>query len=133
MQLAFLTHMLPSFTGVTEVDLFLPCSYDFDVAAHKYLYALEDGEVPLLLVFNGTVLTAGPDGVAVELVPGHKETTYRLPVEVWRTTMELHFPGTAWIRVRRETFDALRRYRAATPCPRGTTRWNGCSRRTKRE
>src|SRR5687767_15424058 len=35
LQLAFLSHMLPSFTGTTTFDLALPCSYDFDVAAHR--------------------------------------------------------------------------------------------------
>jgi hypothetical protein len=32
-------------------------------------------------------------------------------VEVWKQTMDLHFPGAAWLRMRRETFDALHRYR----------------------
>ena len=35
----------------------MPLSYDVDVAAHKYLAGLEDGEVPLLLLFSGTVFT----------------------------------------------------------------------------
>lgn len=117
LQLAHLTHMVPSFTGATEVDLLLPWSYDFDVAANKYLYALGDGEVPLLLMFNGTVFTTGPAGVSVELVPWQKETSFRLPVHVWRATMDLHFPGTAWIRVGREVFDAVDRYRARQALP----------------
>ena len=57
MQLAFVTQVLPGFSGSTEFDLTMPCSYDIDVAAHKYLAGLEDGHVPLLLLFSGTIFT----------------------------------------------------------------------------
>ncbi len=65
----------------------------------------------MLLLFSGTVFGAGPGGLSVEPVPWHKETTYRMPVEVWKQTMLLHFPGTAWLRLRHDAFDALHRYR----------------------
>jgi hypothetical protein len=112
LQLAFISQLIPGFTGTSDVDLMLPCSYDFDVAANKYLYALEDGEVPLLLLFSGTVFTTGPSGISVEPVPWHKEAPFRMPAEVWRQTMQLHFPGTAWLRLGGDTFDALHRYRS---------------------
>ncbi len=112
LQLAFANQVVPSFTGATEIDVALACSYDFDVAANKYLYALDDGEVPLLLLFSGTVFTSGPSGLSVEPVPWHKETTFRLPVTVWKETMRLHFPGSAWLRLGEESFDRLYRYRA---------------------
>src|SRR5690242_427767 len=44
--------VLPPFTGCAEVDLPVPCTYDFNVAATKYFYALEDGDLPLLLLFS---------------------------------------------------------------------------------
>ncbi|HEY7047570.1 MAG TPA: DUF6084 family protein [Jatrophihabitantaceae bacterium] len=110
-QLAFINQMVPGFTGETETELQLGCSYDFDVAANKYLYALDAGEVPLLLLFSGTVFTSGPSGISVEPVPWHKEATFRLPVTVWKQTMQLHFPGAAWLRLDADTFDALHRYR----------------------
>jgi hypothetical protein len=112
LQLAFINQVVPGFSGATEVDLALPCSYDFDVAANKYLYALDAGEVPLLLLFSGTVFTSGPNGFSVAPVAWDNEARFRLPVEVWRTAMQLHFPGTAWLRLGTETFDALHRYRA---------------------
>ena len=43
------------FVGTTEVDLPVTCTYDFEVAGAKYLHALEDGEIPLVLLFSGTV------------------------------------------------------------------------------
>jgi hypothetical protein len=113
LQLGFVNQMVPTFTGQTDVEVALPCSYDFDVAANKYLYALDGGEVPLLLLFSGTVFTAQGNGFSVSLVPWDREARYRLPVEVWKQTMQLHFPGTAWLRVGAQAFDALHRYRTA--------------------
>ena len=71
LQLSFVNQVVPGFTGETDVELPLPCSYDFEVAAHKYLYALDDGEVPLLLLFSGTVFTAEGTGFSVAPIPWH--------------------------------------------------------------
>lgn len=111
MQLAFANQMVPGFTGATDIAVPLACSYDFDIAANKYLYALDGGEVPLLLLFSGSIFTAEGNGFAVAPIPWDLETRYRLPVQVWKQTMQLHFPGTAWLRVDTQTFDALHRYR----------------------
>ena len=117
MQLAELSVMVPGFKGSTEVDLAVPCTYDFEVASAKYLHGVEEGTVPLLLLFSGTVFTKGPGGIAVERVPWDKEAPCRLPVAVWRKVMDLYFPGTAWIRVRRETLDALQRFKSHRALP----------------
>ncbi|HEY0620479.1 MAG TPA: DUF6084 family protein [Kribbella sp.] len=117
LQLAFVTQMVPGFTGSTEAELLLPCSYDFDVAAHKYLYALREGGVPLLLLFNGTIFTGSSGSLSVTPVAWQKETSYALPVPVWREAMDQHFPGAAWLRLRRETFDKLYSYRAREALP----------------
>lgn len=111
LQLAFVSLVVPGFAREAEFDLSLPCSYDFDVAANKYLYALDSGEIPLLLLFSGMAFTSGPNGFGVSPVPWDREARFRLPVEVWRTTMDLHFPGAAWLRLGTDTFDALYRYR----------------------
>ena len=113
LQLGFLAQVLPGFTGGCDFDLPLPLSYDVDVAAHRLLAVLEQGDVPLLLLFSGQVFTGGPGSIAVEPVPWHKETTARLPVAVWREAMDLHFPGQAWLRVSRRTWDRLAAYRSA--------------------
>ena len=47
------------FDGAGEFDLPVDCTYDFEVAGAKYLHALGDGEIPLLLLFSGTVFTKG--------------------------------------------------------------------------
>ena len=40
----------------------MPCSYDLEVAAAKYLDALPDGEVPLAFHFSGRIFYRGEDG-----------------------------------------------------------------------
>ena len=65
--------VVQGFSGSTDVDLSLPCTYDFEVAASRYLHALRDGGVPVLLLFSGTVFTRGPAGFAVEQIPWDRE------------------------------------------------------------
>ena len=120
LQLGFVAQVLPGFTGGCDFDLRLPVSYDVDVAAHKLLAALEQGDVPLLLLFSGQVFTGRPGSIAVEPVPWHKEANARLPVAAWREAMDAHFPGQAWLRVSRRTWDRLAEYRSA----RGLVSWD---------
>ena len=112
--------MILNFSGETDVELSLPCSYDFEVAANKYLTALEAGEIPIVLYFSGTVFVEGEHGLAAELVSWSTEANYRLPVAVWRETMDAHFPNTAWLRVSADVFAELDRFRVA----RGLRSWD---------
>ena len=117
LQLAFAAQMVPGFTGSIEIELPVPFSYDFEVATSKYFHALEDGEIPLLLLFSGTVFVKTAEGFRVEPVPWHKEAAFRLPVATWREMMDAHFPNSAWVRVRRDTLDALSRFRSERALP----------------
>jgi Family of unknown function (DUF6084) len=105
------------FTGQTTVPVAVPLTYDLDIAATKYCHGLDDGEIPLLLLFSGTVFYAGPNGVQVGPVSWFEEADYRLPVATWRATMDEHFPNSAWVRVSRETLDALSAYRSQRVIP----------------
>jgi hypothetical protein len=110
--------VVPSFTGTTEVDVPVVCTYDFEVGAAKYLHALSGGEVPMLLLFSGTAFRRTDDGrFEVEQVPWHLESRYRVPVAVWRELMDRFFPGGGWIRVHRDTLDALQRFKAERALP----------------
>ena len=112
---------VPSFRGQTEVDLPITCTYDFEVASAKYFQSLDDGEIPLLLLFSGTVFARGTEGqIRVDQVPWHQEASFRLPVRVWRDVMDVYFPDSTWFRVRRETFDAVHRFRGR----HGFTGWD---------
>jgi hypothetical protein len=105
--------MVPGFTGATQVDLPLECTYDFEVAGAKYLHALRDGTIPLQFLFSGTVFVQGPRGFAVQQVPWDREDRYDMPVSVWRDLIAQHYPNTGWLRLRHETIDALALYRSA--------------------
>jgi len=114
------TAMVQGFRGATEVDLPLPCSYDFEVTGSRYLHALRAGVVPIALLFSGTVFTRGSSGFGVEQVGWDCEASYSLPVAVWQQLIELHYPSTGWLRLDRELLDELARYRAE----RGLTTWD---------
>jgi hypothetical protein len=109
--------MVPGFEGSTEIDLPVTCTYDFEVTAAKYFHGLDEGEIPLLLLFSGTAFTRGQTGFSVEPVPWAKEAAFRLPVSVWRDVMDRYFPDSAWIRLRRDTFDALHHFRGRRALP----------------
>jgi hypothetical protein len=107
------TLVVPPFTGATTVELPVPCSYDMEVLASKYLDALPGGLVPLELLFSGTVFYTGPGGMLqVSRISWEQEAGYALPVAVWRETMERHFPGAAWLRLDKERFDRLCAFKA---------------------
>lgn len=107
------TVVVTPFQGATVVDLLVPCTYDFDVAATKYLAGVRDGEIPLDLLFSGTVFYAGVGGLLqINRISWNAEAAYRLPVRVWRETMDRYFPDSAWLRLDRETFERLVAFRA---------------------
>ena len=108
------------FSGATEIDLPLPCTYDFDVIGSRYLHALGDGTVPLTLLFSGTVFTKGSNGFGVRQVPWDCEARYQLPVAVWRQMIASHFPNSGWIRLDQDVLDEIADFRAR----RGLISWD---------
>ena len=119
-QLAHTTLPVRGFSGVAEVELPVELTYDLEVAVGKYLHALRDGAAPLLLLFSGTVFHQTPDGLQVEQIPWDREAPYDLPVDVWRAAIDAHHPGTGWLRLHRDTIDALQAYKTA----RGLATWD---------
>jgi hypothetical protein len=107
------TLVVPPFDGSTVVDLVVPCTYDFDVAAAKYLAGLREGDIPLELLFSGTVFYVGAaGGIQINRISWNAEASHRLPVRVWRETMDHYFPDSAWLRLDREAFERLVAFRA---------------------
>jgi Family of unknown function (DUF6084) len=107
------TLVVPPFTGATEVRVPLVCSYDLEVAASRYFDSLHGGEVPLELLFSGSVFYTGAHGaLQTARLPWTQEAEFRLPVALWKETMERYFRGTAWVRLRKESFDRLSAYKS---------------------
>ena len=99
------------FTTSTEIDLPITCTYDFEIAAAKYMHSLDNGEIPIVVMFSGTVFARGSAGFSAAPVSWSEEASYRLPLAQWRAMMDMYFPNTGWLRLRRETLDSLQRYK----------------------
>ena len=99
------------------------------MAAAKYLHSIGDGEIPIVLLFNGTMFSYRDGGLIVQPIAWHVEAEHRLPVHVWRATMDGFFPNSGWIRLRTETIDALTRYKA----DRALTSWEDAFERLLKE
>jgi hypothetical protein len=103
---------VPPFETDCVVDLPVPCSFDFNLAATKYFHGLQRGEVPLLLLFSGSVFYHDADAaLSMDLISWQKEARHRLPVEVWRDMMEMYYPNHNWLCVSRHVFEALYEYK----------------------
>jgi Family of unknown function (DUF6084) len=118
--LANTVELVPAFSGGTVIDLSLPCTYDFEVASSKYFHGLQEGDVPLEFLFSGSVFYAGEAGLQIEQIPWDKEDKFRLPIQLWKEMMERYFPNSAWLRLRKDTFDKLYAYKAS----RGMHDWD---------
>ena len=109
---------VPPFTDETTVELSLPCSLDFDVAANKYFYGLDTGSIDVAVMFSGTIFYTGENGaVQISQIPWDREAHFKLPVEAWKAAIDAHYPDTTWLRLPRDTFDRLYRYKVAQSIP----------------
>jgi len=105
---------IPAFSASTAFPLIVPCSLDFSVATAKYFRGIEAGEVPLTFLFSGSVFHDGGQG-ALQVAPisWNKEARFRLPVETWKSLMDLHYPNAVCLNLRRDVFDELYRFKVS--------------------
>lgn len=109
---------VPGFSQSTVVDLTVPCTFDFNVAATKYFHGLANGHVPLCLQFSGTVFYAKGEGhLQVSPISWDKEAAVALPVRVWHEMMDTYYPGNAWLCLRRDFFERLYDYKVQNGIP----------------
>jgi hypothetical protein len=111
--------VVPAFPGTSAVvDLHLPCTFDFNVATTKYFEGLKDGDIPLNMMFSGTVFYAPADaGLQVAPISWEQEAKFKLPVKVWREMMNSYYPNNVWLNLRRDVFDRLYRYKVQHGIP----------------
>ncbi len=110
--------VIPSFTGSATFAIEVPCTYDLEVAAAKYFYALEDGFAPLSFHFYGSIFYRRADGV-LQMVPvsWSASAQFSMPVRVWQEMIAEHYPGGGWIRVHQRTLAILNERRATRGLP----------------
>jgi len=110
--------VVPPFSGSQTLDLPVPCSFDFSLAATKYFDALEEDGMPLCFLFSGTIFHQTADDVLqVAQISWEKEASFRLPAATWRGLMDLYYPNSAWLCLRKDVFDALNHYRSRQGVP----------------
>jgi Family of unknown function (DUF6084) len=105
------------FTGSAVIEIPVPCSFDFNIGITKYIYGLEEGEIPTSLLFSGTVFHAGGIGLQVAQIPWDRDANYRLSVSVWKQMMDAYYPNTAWLSLRRDVFDRLYQFKSRHGIP----------------
>ena len=110
--------IVPAFTSSTTVDLPVPCTFDFNIAATKYFAAIEDGDVPISFYFSGTVFYRGVNApVQAGHVSWEKEATHRMPIKVWLDMMDAYYPNTSWLCLQRDAFNRLLAYKTQHGIP----------------
>jgi hypothetical protein len=109
---------VPAFAESIVIELPVPCTFDFNVAATKYFYGLEDGSVPVCLQFSGTVFYLNETAsLQTSPISWNEESRFELPVKVWKEMMEQYYPDTAWVCLRRDLFDRLYRFKSENMIP----------------
>jgi hypothetical protein len=99
---------VPRFDDATTVDLMVPCSFDFDVAATKYFHGVEGGEVPLAMLFSGSIFWRDDrDQLQISQLSWSSSLSHRLPARLWHELMNQYYPNAAWLRLDRDTFERL--------------------------
>lgn len=112
------TMVLPPFEDRTSAALLVPCTYDFELIAAKYLHAVRDEYIPLDFLFSGSVFYTDNEGtLKTSRVSWESESAYQLPVRVWQDVIDHYFPQSAWLRLRRESFDKLYAFKAEHAIP----------------
>lgn len=103
---------VPRFDQECRADLPAPCSFDFNIAATKYFHGLTNDEAPLSFLFSGSVFYRDADGeLQIDQISWTKEASYRLPVSLWQSMMDQYYPQSAWLRLNRDMFEQLYRYK----------------------
>lgn len=110
--------LVPGFSGATEFDVALGCTYDLEVAAAKYFHGLSEGEAPLRFHFNGTVYYEADEGrLQIVQLPWDRSARFRMPVEAWRQTIDAHYPYRGWVPLHADTLRRLERRKAERALP----------------
>lgn len=111
--------VVPGFDGASTVaDLHVPCTFDFNVAATKYFDGLAEGEIPLLMLFSGSVFYATSSSpLQVAPISWELEARCKVPVQTWREMMSAYYPNCIWIHMHRDIFDRLNRFKTERGIP----------------
>jgi Family of unknown function (DUF6084) len=110
--------VVPGFAKETVLEMQVPCTFDFNVAATKYFHGLSDGDLPLNFLFSGTVFYADDnEHLQVAPISWEKEAKFKLPLKTWKDLIDQYYPNSAWLYLRRDVFDRLYQYKVRHGIP----------------
>jgi|SRR5580704_481845 hypothetical protein len=110
--------VVPPFAKATLVELQVPCTFDFNVAATKYFHGLADGDLPVIFLFSGTVFYPDRnDLLQVAPISWEKEAKFKLPLKTWKDLIDHYYPNSAWLYLRRDVFERLYQYKVRNGIP----------------
>ena len=110
--------IVPAFEKETIVELQVPCTFDFNVAATKYFHGLSEGDLPLNFLLSGTVFYADSnEQLQVAPISWEKEAKFKLPLKTWKNLIDHYYPNNAWLCLRRDVFDRLYQYKVRHGIP----------------
>jgi len=110
--------VVPPFAKETVVELQVPCTFDFNVAATKYFHGLDEGDLPLNFLFSGTVFYPGTnDRLQIAPISWDKEAKFKLQLKTWKDLIDHYYPNSAWLYLRRDVFDRLYQYKVRHGIP----------------
>jgi len=110
--------IVPAFEKETIVELQVPCTFDFNVAATKYFHGLSEGDLPLNFLFSGSVFYADSnEQLQVAPISWEKEAKFKLPLKTWKDLIDHYYPNSAWLCLRRDVFGRLYQYKVRYGIP----------------
>jgi hypothetical protein len=110
--------VVPSFEESIVTELPVVCTFDFNVGATKYFHAVDEGDIPLLFLFSGSVFYAsGETTLQIAPIPWDREARFRLSASAWHEMMDLYYPNSAWLSLSRDVFERLYSYKSQNTIP----------------
>ena len=101
------------------VELQVPCTFDFNVAATKYFHGLVRTEIYRSISFSAArfFMPTDQDQLQVAPISWEKEAKFKLPLKTWKDLIDHYYPNSAWLYLRRDVFDRLYQYKVRHGIP----------------
>lgn len=103
--------LVPAFVSTTVTRLALP--HELPLTVQHYVAALQEGDVPLLLLFTGTIFYQTENRVQIAPIPWDCEARYRMPLETWRQFAAATVPDAVSTAAHRAISEFVERSRRA--------------------
>lgn len=105
---------VPAFSDSIVYPITVACTFDLSVGTAKYFHGITDGDIPLTFLFSGSVFyKSGEGGLQVGPISWNQEARFRLPVQLWRSAIDLHYPNAGHLTLRRDVFEDLYRFKVS--------------------